>query len=200
MFTFHPGHQHRWEAKIINNAWRIGMEGNLDTVHDSSITVHSFEEDLTASGNIARWLVTQLNGETSVISAELHREVSRAIAKGCNLDPDADSPKAKEAGHLIPEWMFFGVAASNAIRATGASDRKPVAWRWREAVSLESVEEKPWQLSDTMPVGDNIEFQPLYGPEGSEKTKALEQARAVIAKSIGDHGGILGVIERAIQS
>jgi hypothetical protein len=48
--------------------------------------------------------------------------VARAIAKGCNLDPDAISPKAAEAGHTIPEWMFFTQAAHLAIAALRQPD------------------------------------------------------------------------------
>lgn len=59
--------------------------------------------------------------------------VARAIAKGCNLDPDALSPKAVEAGHSIPEWRFFEPAAQLAIHALRAQppardDAQPVAW------------------------------------------------------------------------
>lgn len=43
--------------------------------------------------------------------------VARAIAVGCNLDPDAISPKAALAGHTIPEWMFFRDAAFHALAA-----------------------------------------------------------------------------------
>lgn len=50
-------------------------------------------------------------------------KVARAIAEGCNLDPDAISPKAAAAGHQIPEWHFFVPAAHKAIRAM----REPTA-------------------------------------------------------------------------
>lgn len=48
--------------------------------------------------------------------------VARAIATGCRLDPDEISPKAAEAGHEIPEWMFFVPAAREAVAAI----RKPI--------------------------------------------------------------------------
>lgn len=46
---------------------------------------------------------------------ELVERVARAIARGCNLNPDAISPKAAKHGHQIPEWFFFIAAAKEAI-------------------------------------------------------------------------------------
>ncbi len=43
------------------------------------------------------------------------KDIASLIAKGCNLDPDAISPKAAENGHEIPEWMFFTEAAKFVI-------------------------------------------------------------------------------------
>jgi len=44
-------------------------------------------------------------------------KMARAIAIKCNLDPDAISPKTKEAGHEIPEWHFFTAAATGVLTA-----------------------------------------------------------------------------------
>lgn len=43
--------------------------------------------------------------------------LARAIAKACNLDPDAISPKMAKNGHIIPEWMFFLPAATAVLTA-----------------------------------------------------------------------------------
>ena len=49
-------------------------------------------------------------------NSELIESVARAIARGCNLDPNAISPRASQNGHSIPEWMFFTDAAVRAIQ------------------------------------------------------------------------------------
>lgn len=49
--------------------------------------------------------------------------MARLIAKGCNLDPDAVSPRSRKKGHSIPEWMFFTAAAELILaEAAGGAD------------------------------------------------------------------------------
>ncbi len=73
-------------------------------------------------------------------NGEAVERVARAIATGCRLDPDAASPKAEEAGHSIPEWMFFVPAAKLAIKATLASPVVPVG------VSREEIAAMAWRF------------------------------------------------------
>jgi hypothetical protein len=51
----------QWEAKLLGGAWRIGMAGNLDTVHDAQITVHRQTDSFEVSENIAHTIVRLLN-------------------------------------------------------------------------------------------------------------------------------------------
>jgi len=34
-------HRGGWVARKINGQWHVGMEGNLDTVHDAVLTLHT---------------------------------------------------------------------------------------------------------------------------------------------------------------
>lgn len=54
-------HKCGWEAKIIDGLWRVGMKGNLDTVHDAVITVHRHTSDGQEAEDIASWIVEKYN-------------------------------------------------------------------------------------------------------------------------------------------
>lgn len=45
-----------WSAKKIDGKWRVGMAGNLDTVHDARLTVHQHEELDGEAHRIADWI------------------------------------------------------------------------------------------------------------------------------------------------
>ncbi len=56
-------HQTGWDYKYIDGKWRVGMKGNLDTVHDAVIVVNSHSSDDTEARRIAEWIVTKYNKE-----------------------------------------------------------------------------------------------------------------------------------------
>jgi hypothetical protein len=51
----------RWEAKLLDGQWRIGLAGNLDVVHDAMITVHRQTDSYEQSENITHTIVRLLN-------------------------------------------------------------------------------------------------------------------------------------------
>jgi len=50
-----------WQAKKIDGAWRVGMTGNLDTVHDARLTVHRHEETDEVAREVAEWVARAYN-------------------------------------------------------------------------------------------------------------------------------------------
>jgi len=54
-------HRWGWEARFIDDAWRVGMQGNLDTRHDAVITVHDHTRDGHTAKEIAEFVVAQYN-------------------------------------------------------------------------------------------------------------------------------------------
>jgi hypothetical protein len=46
---------YQWEARLLNGQWRVGLKGNLDTVHDATITVHKHGEG-DIDQRIAEWV------------------------------------------------------------------------------------------------------------------------------------------------
>jgi len=54
-------HQTGWEADKIDGLWRVGMRGNLDTVHDAVVTVHQHRADDQESRRVAEWIAGVYN-------------------------------------------------------------------------------------------------------------------------------------------
>lgn len=53
-------HHWGWEARKIDGKWRVGMKGNLDTIHDAIIDVWSPFGDAEAQ-KTAMWIAYQYN-------------------------------------------------------------------------------------------------------------------------------------------
>lgn len=53
-------HRWGWQARFIDGKWRVGMRGNLDTVHDAVITVHRHHGNQEAR-QIAEWVAELWN-------------------------------------------------------------------------------------------------------------------------------------------
>lgn len=49
-----------WEARKIDGKWRVGMKGNLDTIHDATVVVNGFGSDVEAQ-KTAMWIAYQYN-------------------------------------------------------------------------------------------------------------------------------------------
>lgn len=82
----------RYEAKLIDDRWRVGMEGNLDTIHDAVIVINHgpLKGGIEEAGEIAAWIVARHNEEME--KPRLTAEQFDRIVEACE-NPKPPSPK-----------------------------------------------------------------------------------------------------------
>ena len=110
---------------------------------------------------------------------ELVGPVARAIAIGCGLDPDAPSPKAAAAGHIIPEWHFFVPAARAALAIA-----MPAAFEMAAEVAEKRAEARFADFGTTEP-DTNASY---YSGRRGETLEELDEEDAEIAQTIRAEG------------
>lgn len=67
-------HMTGWDYKFIEGKYRVGMRGNLDTVHDAVISINSHSSDRAEAKKIAEWIVEQYNSKLNETDCHQQRE------------------------------------------------------------------------------------------------------------------------------
>lgn len=97
----------------------------------------------------------------------MKERIARAIAKGCNLDPDAISPRAAERGNTIPEWMFFGPATQLVLQELLTPTEGMVR---RTVVGVDNPTPEQWAIGERV-------CNSLSGPNMQGETACAEVVR-----------------------
>ncbi len=109
---------YQWEAKAIDGEWRVGLKGNLDTVHDATITVHKHGEG-DIDQRIAEWVADAHNAEVRAPSP-IPAAPSDAGNHDCLAKRRPDEPmfillgRDPDAHNIVRQWAERRLAAGGA--------------------------------------------------------------------------------------
>lgn len=111
-----------WQAKMIDGQWRVGLRGNLDTVHDATITVHKHGEG-DIDRHIAEWVADAHNADLAAPPAQSADSGGELWEIGSWLSAALDDPKVcDEMKAAITSWFEGGGYLRQALAQPAPQD------------------------------------------------------------------------------